>query len=57
MVNSQEPPWSNNPNAPKIPYSVYLEEKATLAGSLTSSILYGMTTYTSAYPRSLYLPG
>ena len=33
--------WSNNPNAPKIPYGVYLAEKGNLIGYLLSSILYG----------------
>jgi len=41
MSESQEPPWSNNPNAPKIPYSLYLEEKADFAGMLIASVLYG----------------
>ena len=34
-------PWSDNPNAPNITYSVYFAEKATFAGMLISSILYG----------------
>ena len=33
--------WSNNPNAPKIPYFLYLGEKATFAGTLIGSVLYG----------------
>ena len=41
MVFSREQPWSENPNTPKIPYSAYLEEKATFAGTLISAILYG----------------
>jgi hypothetical protein len=34
-------PWSDNPNAPKIPYDLYFEEKANFAGILIGSILYG----------------
>jgi len=41
MSNSHKQPWSNGPNAPKIPYSVYIEEKADFAGMLLASILYG----------------
>jgi len=41
MSDPRERPWSNNPNAPKIPYNRYFVEKAYLAGSLIASILYG----------------
>ena len=41
MSNSGFKPWSDNPNAPKIPYSMYLEEKAYFAGTLIGSMLYG----------------
>ena len=34
-------PWPNNPNAPKIAYSLYALEKATFAGIFVGSILYG----------------
>ena len=34
-------PWSDNPYAPKIPYSVYAEEKTDVAGILIAAILYG----------------
>ena len=50
MSESQEPPWSNNPNAPKIPYSLYLEEKADFAGMLIASVLYG--TYKMSYAHA-----
>ena len=33
--------WSDNPNAPRIPYDQYFYEKAGFAGSLIGSILYG----------------
>jgi len=41
MSDSQERPWSNNPNAPKVPHDFYLEEKAYFAGVLIAAILYG----------------
>ena len=41
MSNPPEQPWSNSPNAPKIPYSLYAKEKADFAGTLAASILYG----------------
>ena len=34
-------PWSNNPNAPKITYPLYFDEKSYLAGAVISSMLYG----------------
>ena len=33
--------WSDNPHAPQIARSHYIEEKAVLAGSFVGSILYG----------------
>lgn len=42
MSDSQYKPWSNNPNAPKLTYPMYLEEKAYFAGTLIGSMLYGM---------------
>ena len=41
MSNPQFKPWSDNPNAPKIPYALYLEERSYFAGTLIGSILYG----------------
>jgi len=38
---SDEKPWSNNPNAPQIPYELYFGEKANFAGILIGAILYG----------------
>lgn len=49
---SQEQPWSNNPNAPKISHDLYFREKANLAGFLISSILYG-TYEVPAYTPTL----
>ena len=42
MWDTQHRPWSDNPNAPKISYHLYFDEKAHFAGSLVNSILYGM---------------
>ena len=33
--------WSDNPNAPDIPYFQYVDEKIVFAGTLIGSILYG----------------
>ena len=41
MSNTQTKPWSDNPNAPKIPYGVYFAEKADFIGLFLSAILYG----------------
>ena len=62
MSDSQQKPWSNNPSAPKIPYVLYFQEKANLAGMLIGSILYGTrdtpnytTTCLAHYACSVYL--
>jgi len=34
-------PWSDNPRAPQIQKHEYFAEKATLAGNLISTLLYG----------------
>jgi len=41
MSDSHLKPWSDNPNAPKISYDRYFEEKVYFAGVLLGSILYG----------------
>lgn len=41
MSDSQYKPWSDSPNAPKIPYSLYILEKDFFAGFIIGSILYG----------------
>ena len=51
MSDSQEIPWTDNPNAPKVPYYLYIEEKAYFAGILIASILYGL--YEAAPPYVL----
>ena len=58
MAESQFKPWSDNPNAPKIRYDLYLWEKINFAGDLVSSILYGtrkisLPTCPSTHPCSL----
>ena len=42
MSGFQGKPWSDNPNAPKIPLYLYHAEKAYLVGTLIGTILYGM---------------
>ena len=49
MSDSQEQWWPDNPNAPKITHILYLQEKATYAGSIIGSILYGMRGFLAAY--------
>ena len=58
MSSTQEKPWSDNPNAPKISLSVYHFEKASFAGAFICSILYGMhkkslPTYQSVHVHSI----
>ena len=48
---SQQKPWSDNPNALKIPYQLYFWEKSLFAGNLISSILYGMPGYGYLQPH------
>ena len=57
MSDSQQNPWSYNPNAPNITYSTYFLEKAYSAGLSVGWILYGTPAYTSVYLRSFCLFG
>jgi len=41
MSDTQKNPWSDNPNAPKIPHDVYFADKADFSGLLIAAILYG----------------
>ena len=41
MSDAEGQPFSDNPNAPKIPFDLYFQEKANFAGILIGSILYG----------------
>ena len=45
MSDSSEKPWSNNPFAPQIPYSLYFSEKANFAGILIGAIFYGTSVH------------
>ena len=45
MSDAQQKSWSDNPNAPKIPYGLYFLEKAYFGGVLFGLILYGMCNY------------
>ena len=51
MSGSQGEPWSDNPNAPRIPYQVYVHEKAIFAGDLIGAILYGTPKTPYLYVR------
>ena len=46
-------PWSNNPNAPQIPFWVYTAEREGFVGRLAGAILYGTQVHVSL---RLYLP-
>ena len=52
MSDSLEKPWSNNPNAPQIPPSLYNAEREFFASYVVGGILYGMPTYASLHPHS-----
>lgn len=41
-MSDLERPWSDDPNAPPIPHSLYMLEKGSLIGPLISAILYGI---------------
>ena len=43
MSDTQQKPWSDNPNAPKVPYDVYFAEKSNFAGVLIAAVFYGMS--------------
>ena len=47
MSDSLIIPWSDNPNAPKIPYVLYYVEKVYFAGFVIGAIFYGTVTCTS----------
>ena len=51
MSDSQFKPWSENPNAPKIPHDLYFAEKVRIAGDFIGAMLYG-TRYMSLATRS-----
>jgi hypothetical protein len=49
MSDPDRQPWSDNPNAPQIPRSLYLSEKTKFVGIPASAMLYGMLFLASAY--------
>ena len=53
MSDSQKKPWSDNPNAPKVPHHLYLDEKANFSGDLVGSILYGTPKTSSSIYSSI----
>jgi len=53
MIDHWLRPWSNSSTAPHIAEYEYIVEKATLAGSLIGSILYGTPAHTFVYLSSL----
>ena len=57
MSDSSKKTRSNNPNAPRISYPLYLAEKDNFAGTLIGAMLYGARAHTSAYLTVLTLPG
>lgn len=51
VINFDQP-WSNDPNAPQIPYELYVIEKAYFAGCLLGAMFYGTHNYAAVYPCS-----
>ena len=56
MSVSTEKPWSGDPNAPQIPFSLYIEEKEDFAGFLMGAISYGTLTHPPAPVFTLIYP-
>ena len=52
MPELLRPPWSNAPNAPKVPLWLYCSEKADLAGTIIAAMFYGQSLGGSIYPWS-----
>lgn len=48
MADSSEKPWSDDPNAPKIPYSLHIQEREKFTGDFLAGILYGMPAASSS---------
>jgi hypothetical protein len=51
MSNASVTPWSSNPNAPQIPYSLYFAEKSSFAGAIIGGIFYGKSICLSVNPK------
>lgn len=52
MSDSPDTPWSDGPNAPRIPYWLHLAEGGDFAGFFIGMILYGRLTFVFVYMRS-----
>jgi hypothetical protein len=50
MSDSSDQSWSNNPNAPQIPYQIHTWEKEYFSGEVLATVAYGTPSYVSAYP-------
>lgn len=55
MSDSSGEAWSDNPNAPQIPYELYFVEKAALAGTFLAIISYGNSAPVPAHSCSHFL--
>lgn len=44
MSDPSEEPWSDDPNAPQLPYWLYTGEKEYFAGSVIAAAFYGTPT-------------
>ena len=53
MSDDAQVPWSNDPNAPPIPYLLYQAEKYNFAGILLTAAFYGELTHAFVYPDSI----
>jgi hypothetical protein len=56
MSDNSQVPWSVDPNAPLIPYSLYQAEKYNFAGVLITAMFYGGLTHASVCPHLFDLP-
>lgn len=45
MSDPSETPWSDNPNAPQIPYSLHFNEKVNFVGYPIGAMFYGTRTH------------
>ena len=50
MSDDSQVPWSDNPNAPQIPYVLYESEKYNFAGILMTATFYGELTRVPIHP-------
>ena len=50
MSEDSQVPWSDDPNAPQIPYVLYESEKYNFAGIVLTAMFYGEPIHASVYP-------